>query len=209
MLKSNKGITLIALVITIIVLLILATVSITMLTGSNGVLTKARESEVMNKRGEISEKINLALQGIMSELLKDISTSENNKTIDFTDEPKYGLNEILKGNNMKEAKGSENPYSGSVPTDIDDAKLPETGKVYAFVLYWNPTVYDKSSKYGSEEKDVIWGAITYEANAEDKIPFKADKPAKANMSQAGINDFSKDTGKYYAGATVKKEETSL
>ena len=36
MLKNNKGITLIALVITIIVLLILAGVSIAMLTGNNG-----------------------------------------------------------------------------------------------------------------------------------------------------------------------------
>ena len=39
--KSQKGITLIALVITIIVLLILAGVTIAMLTGENGILNKA------------------------------------------------------------------------------------------------------------------------------------------------------------------------
>ena len=39
--KSTKGITLIALVVTIIILLILAGVSIAMLTGNNGVLTQA------------------------------------------------------------------------------------------------------------------------------------------------------------------------
>ena len=39
--KKNKGITLIALVITIIVLLILAGVSIAMLTGENGLIAKA------------------------------------------------------------------------------------------------------------------------------------------------------------------------
>lgn len=44
-LKRNKGITLIALVVTIIVLLILAGVSISMLTGQNGVLTKAQEAK--------------------------------------------------------------------------------------------------------------------------------------------------------------------
>ena len=38
--KKNNGITLIALVITIIVLLILAGVSISMLTGQNGILTR-------------------------------------------------------------------------------------------------------------------------------------------------------------------------
>ena len=40
--KNSKGITLIALVITIIVLLILAGVSIAMLTGDNGLLSQAK-----------------------------------------------------------------------------------------------------------------------------------------------------------------------
>ena len=45
--KKNfeKGITLIALVITIIILLILAGISIAMLTGDNGILTKASNSK--------------------------------------------------------------------------------------------------------------------------------------------------------------------
>ena len=42
--RNQKGITLIALVITIIVLLILAGVSIAMLTGDNGLLTKSRQA---------------------------------------------------------------------------------------------------------------------------------------------------------------------
>ena len=40
-LKQNKGITLIALVITIVVMLILAGVSISMLFGSNGIINRA------------------------------------------------------------------------------------------------------------------------------------------------------------------------
>ena len=44
-LRKNKGITLIALVITIIVLLILAGVSIAMLTGQNGILTQAQRAK--------------------------------------------------------------------------------------------------------------------------------------------------------------------
>ena len=43
--RKNKGITLIALVITIIVLLILAGVSIAMLTGQNGILTQAQKAK--------------------------------------------------------------------------------------------------------------------------------------------------------------------
>ena len=45
LLKKEKGITLVALVITIIVLLILAGVSIATLTGDNGILTKASEAK--------------------------------------------------------------------------------------------------------------------------------------------------------------------
>ena len=45
MLKNNKGITLIALVVTIIVLLILAGVSIAMLTGDNGILTQGKNAK--------------------------------------------------------------------------------------------------------------------------------------------------------------------
>ena len=46
---KNKGITLIALVITIIVLLILAAVSIGMLTGENGLLIRANEARKKTK----------------------------------------------------------------------------------------------------------------------------------------------------------------
>ena len=48
--KNTKGITLIALVITIIVLLILAGVSIAMLTGDNGILTQAQNAKNKTER---------------------------------------------------------------------------------------------------------------------------------------------------------------
>ena len=57
---SNKGITLIALVITIIVLLILAGVSIAMLTGENGVLTKATEAKDQTGIAQEKEEITMA-----------------------------------------------------------------------------------------------------------------------------------------------------
>ena len=44
--KQKKGITLIALVITIIVLLILAGISISMLAGDNGILKKATQTSL-------------------------------------------------------------------------------------------------------------------------------------------------------------------
>ena len=56
---SKQGITLIALVITIIVLLILAGVTITALTGDNGILTKATSSVVESELGSITDSLNL------------------------------------------------------------------------------------------------------------------------------------------------------
>ncbi len=58
--KKNKGITLIALVITIIVLLILAGVAIAMLSGENGILKKAAEAKTKTEEGQEQEKERLA-----------------------------------------------------------------------------------------------------------------------------------------------------
>lgn len=57
---EEKAITLIALVITIVVLLILSSVSIAMLTGSNGIITKANDAKMEAKKAEYLEIIRLA-----------------------------------------------------------------------------------------------------------------------------------------------------
>ena len=62
-LKERKGITLIALVITIIVLLILAGVSIAMLTGQNGILTQAQNAKTTTANKSAEEKVKLAVMG--------------------------------------------------------------------------------------------------------------------------------------------------
>ena len=58
---NSKGITLVALVISIIVLLILATVTIQTLTGNNGLLIKAETAVQSNKDSQELEKIQLAV----------------------------------------------------------------------------------------------------------------------------------------------------
>ncbi len=63
--KDQKGITLIALVITIIVLLILAGVSIAMLTGENGILSKAVQAGDDTKLSDTEETIKLAVNEIL------------------------------------------------------------------------------------------------------------------------------------------------
>ena len=57
--NKSKGITLIALVITIIVLLILAGVTIATLTGENGILTRASDIDVETRAASVEERKNL------------------------------------------------------------------------------------------------------------------------------------------------------
>lgn len=61
--KETRGITLIALVITIIVLLILAGVTIATLTGNNGILTRAEEATEETKKKGAEEKVAVEVQG--------------------------------------------------------------------------------------------------------------------------------------------------
>ena len=75
--KNQKGITLIALVITIIVLLILAGVSIAMLTGENGILNKATSSRSATNEAEAVERINLALNAVKAEIFDQQVTEQN------------------------------------------------------------------------------------------------------------------------------------
>ena len=82
----NKGITLIALVITIIVLLILAGVSIAMLTGENGVLTKATESKEQTGIAQEKEEITLAYSAAKTnkgdKVAEDVTADELNAELD-------------------------------------------------------------------------------------------------------------------------------
>ena len=67
--ESEKGITLIALVITIIVLLILAAVSIAMLTGENGILSKASNAKEKHLIAQYEEELNLCIMEMQTDEL--------------------------------------------------------------------------------------------------------------------------------------------
>ena len=94
-LERNKGITLIALVVTIIVLLILAGISIAMLTGQNGILNRAAEAK--EKTGVAQEDESQKLQGYEDTINQYAPSSNGGST----------------------GGGSEggNPAGGSLPTE--------------------------------------------------------------------------------------------
>ena len=104
--KREKGITLIALVITIIVLLILAGVSISMLTGDNGILTQAKVA-----------KISTALSNYKEEL-EIYKSSKKAEDANFLDSSLTAGKNTLSYNTQKEDERNGNIKS--VITQIDE-----------------------------------------------------------------------------------------
>lgn len=83
--KSQKGITLVALTITIIVLLILAGTSLDIVLGSNGILNRAENSTEVYKKVAAKEKLNIKIASLkINQLgnanLKDLKESTQTDT---------------------------------------------------------------------------------------------------------------------------------
>ena len=131
MLKEQKGITLIALVITIIVLLILAGVTIAMLTGENGILTKATETRATNAQAQSEEQAKLAYMAVRTEIAAQMTKNGNYDATD-TDEANRLLTEVVEA----DLTGSEwdCSVSGSkILMKYTDASL-EKVQVYSITL---------------------------------------------------------------------------
>ena len=96
--KQTKGITLIALVITIIVLLILAAVSIAMLTGENGILTKASTAKEQTTEAEFEEQVKIAVMSAKAnttgKIDKTLLKTELEKITGITGVPENATTEL-------------------------------------------------------------------------------------------------------------------
>ena len=77
--KNNKGITLVALVVTIVVLLILAGVSINLVLGNNGIIAKAKDAET--KSAEASQNDLKGMNDLEDEMDKQLGTYDPLKSI--------------------------------------------------------------------------------------------------------------------------------
>ena len=94
--KSTKGITLIALVVTIIILLILAGVSIAMLTGNNGILTQGKRAKEEQAHAAVKEGIML--------LYNEYRTKQEVNSSKVQEETKVASTELVK---IAENEGAE------------------------------------------------------------------------------------------------------
>ena len=148
--KKNKGITLIALVITIIVLLILAGVTIASLSGDNGILKRTLESKEQTKKAAAEESIKIGLtevfmdsnlgKGTFETLLKNKFGSGNvAKNVDgsFTiTKDGYQVKVDSKGAIIE--SGNENGNQEIEPDDKSGANAPviPNGLEFKYVT-WN------------------------------------------------------------------------
>ena len=136
-LGKEKGITLIALVITIIVLLILAGVSIAMLTGDNGILTQAQNSKKETERANIIEQVRLDILEKQTEKEGENITSGELEEIlkKYFSNEEQNLKDIIAGTSTDKLISKEDEtikidlseiYNGDI-TDGTTPTPPETG----------------------------------------------------------------------------------
>ena len=155
-LKTKKGITLIALVITIIVLLILAGVTIATLTGENGILTKASEASEQTEIGDEKEKVELSATGAIAENNGgEITRTNLNKEFTSyigTEGTDYTLSESETAPFVVTYLDSGRSYlideNGNVSEYVDIAQYVKVGD---YVDY-NPTILDKNGTPVEENK---------------------------------------------------------
>ena len=81
MLKSKKGITLVALVVTIVVLLILVGVSINLVLGDNGIISKAQEGKT--KSAEASENDLKGMNSLIDEMETVLNGGNTEETVPY------------------------------------------------------------------------------------------------------------------------------
>ena len=117
---KNRGITLIALVVTIIVLLILAGISIAMLTGQNGILNRAQEAK--EKTETVQEDENQKLQGYEDIINKyrDLPKEEGTTPYLPNDTFSYKEGDLSTGLVIKDENNNEYVW----------VEVPRTTKVY-------------------------------------------------------------------------------
>ena len=172
--RKEKGITLIALVITIIVLLILAGVVIATLTGDNGILGKAKTAKTTNDEEKAKEQIKIAVMGSYGkdgELNYDDLT-KNLGQIGIKDLPKeasYPLEVTLDGVIAEiDENGEVNFTTSGGYTQTGDTITSPDGKTIKVGDYVG---YD--STLGANESDLTYTSTAEKTGASSDQEFNA------------------------------------
>ena len=152
-LNTSKGITLIALVITIIVLLILAGVAISMLSGENGILKKAAEAKTKTEQAQTNETEDLAsYEDVINEMTGNLGKVKDNK------------NKVIEGRKVKLQDDNGETIVVPVGFKIKEDSPTEVKKGIVVVapdnseFVWVP-VKDVSKMYGTNAEGKKLGKL--------------------------------------------------
>lgn len=176
--KRDKGITLIALVVTIIVLLILAGISISMLTGQNGILRRASEAKIKTEISGIEEKLNIKemtedkiIFGKIDECL-DLNSTYNDKLYIENGKIVYDINKvsseeenILQQMNLKTKTNHYIIVSNNKKADYEENE--NVGTITDFSKKVNDGTFNYEKVYLSEDVSIEsddWIAIGTNTN---------------------------------------------
>ena len=190
-LKENKGITLIALVITIIVLLILAGVSIAMLTGNNGILTQAQNAKNRTEEAQVEEENRL------NEYNNIINNYVNGGT---TETPTTGSTlGTVTGNEesnttVQDSLGNKVVVPAGFKVYIPEGTSLEDYNVENGIIIEDVSAKDEITK-GSQFVWIPTGTI-HRKNKED-VTINLDRytfASNGDATQQGTNEIDEDTG---------------
>ncbi len=201
--KGSKGITLIALVITIVVLLILAGVTIVTLTGANGLIAKAEEAKIITKEKELEEDVGLLFIEHGINQYKNFNIDLENKLKSIF-EKIYGIGNInidKNGNNytvkIKESKTIYKiRYDGMIKKyekiDITSiyGKLTEDGILYLRSTLTNSDEYKLYTNSNSIESNWIKSNTASKASVKQIIIEEPIAPATARGMFANFNNLT-------------------
>ena len=167
--KNNKGITLVALVVTIVVLLILAGVSINLVLGNNGIIAKAKDAET--KSAEASQNDLIGMNELAQQLEEQINGSTGNggktepETVPYlpSDDFHYDTStSVDTGLVIKDGSGNEYVW----------VVVPRTTAVYATTGLGKITFTD--ADYTSIENDLKEYTKTYRGSTSYSDTWYAD-----------------------------------
>ena len=158
MLNNKKGITLIALVVTVIVLIILAGVSINAVLGDNGIIKKANQAASVTKEAEVKEAINRTilefyltndyetLEDFLKAKAEDGSIDSVTKNADGTLTVKKGEYSVTVENKTNSSGGSSSGGSTGGETQTPEITIGEA-KVVANSDGTGSAITDANSVY--------------------------------------------------------------
>ena len=226
-LKESKGITLIALVITIIVLLILAGVTIATLTGDNGILGKANDAKTQTEQAKEDENLKIAIAGSYGTdgklNLKDLKDNLTNQGIDY-DKNNTGFPlEVIVNGEKKKIDANGNITTVKLES-VADSKTKGTVFKDTTTLedtYGNQVTIPKGFKIADDSATEVTGGIVIEDATYTNtigsqfvwIPVGTGENAikKANKEKVDIAlgryEFTKTTSEY-SGSSFTEDTTA-